>query len=111
MSRRLDIAAVEAALKRAANKVINGTLEERSGRFQHVQPSGISSIRYNHKARELDITFTGARTNRYYNVSLENYLDFLEAGSKDAFFNDSIKNKFASADVEARSEAEGAANA
>ena len=31
--RLLDIEKVEAALKRAADRAVNGTLEERSGRF------------------------------------------------------------------------------
>ena len=33
MSRGLDIAKAEAALKRAAHKAVHGTREERSGRF------------------------------------------------------------------------------
>ncbi len=33
MNQRLDLAKVEAALKRAAHKALHGTREERSGRF------------------------------------------------------------------------------
>lgn len=38
MTRKLDIAKVEAALKRAAEKAIHGSLEARAGRF-HSTPA------------------------------------------------------------------------
>jgi hypothetical protein len=94
MNRKLDIENVDAAQKRAANKAIYGTREERSGRFQSVQPSTMRFIEYNHDALELEITFSSGKTYRYLNVPLEVYVALLEAGSKDEFLNDSIKDEF-----------------
>jgi len=94
MSRRLDIEDVDAALQRAANKAVGGTPEERSGRFQRVQSSTVRSIRYDHDARALDVTFTSGRTYRYLNVPLEVYVAFIDAESKGKFFNDNIENAF-----------------
>jgi KTSC domain len=99
MSRRLDIESVDAALKRAANKAIHGTREERSGRFQRVQSSTMTFLRYHDKTRELDITFTSGKTYRYQNVPLELYIDLLKAGSKGEFFNDNIKDEFVCSEV------------
>ena len=39
MTEKLDIAKMEAALKRAADKAVHGTREERSGRFLAKQQS------------------------------------------------------------------------
>jgi hypothetical protein len=97
MSRRLDIEEVDAALRRAANKAVGGTREERSGLFQRVQSSTLKSIRYGRDARALDITFMSGKTYRYLNVPLEVYVDFIAAGSKDEYFNRNIKNAFAQA--------------
>jgi KTSC domain len=96
MNRKLDIENVDAALKRAANKAIYGTREERSGRFQ---PSTMRFIEYNHDALELEITFSSGKTYRYLNVPLEVYVALLDAGSKNEFFNDSIKDEFAHEEV------------
>jgi KTSC domain-containing protein len=94
MSGKLDIESVAAALKRAANKAIHGTREERSGRFQRVQSSTMTFVRYHDDTRELDITFMSGETYRYLNVPLEVYVDFLDAESKGEFFNNNIKNTF-----------------
>src|SRR5580704_17345797 len=99
MSRRLDIEDVDAALQRAANKAVGGTREERSGRFQRVQSSTVRSVRYDHDACALDITFVSGKTYRYLDVPLEVYVDFIGAESKGEFFNDSIKNEFNFAEV------------
>jgi hypothetical protein len=99
MNRKLDVENVDAALKRAANKAIYGTREERSGRFQLVQPSTMRFIEYNHDTLELDITFSSGKTYRYLNVPLEVYIALLETESKDEFFNDSIKDEFAHEEV------------
>jgi hypothetical protein len=99
MTRRLDIEKVDAALKRAANRAIHGTREERSGRFQPVQSSMMTSIRYKHDARVLDITFTSGKTYRYLEVPVEIYEGFLDAESKGEFFSDSIKDEFNFAEV------------
>jgi hypothetical protein len=42
MSRGIDFAKVEAALKRAAYKAVHGTREERSGRFVTETKQGVS---------------------------------------------------------------------
>jgi hypothetical protein len=99
MSRRPDIEDIDAALKRAAYKAVYGTREERSGRFQRVQSSMMTSVRYHHDARELDITFTSGKTCRYLNVPPKVYFDLLDAGSKGEFFNDNIKDEFVFAEV------------
>jgi hypothetical protein len=94
MNRRLDIDDVNAALQRAAKKAVGGTREERSGRFQRVQSSIMRSVRYDHDARALEITFISGQTYRYLNVPLEVYVDFIDAESKGEFFNDNIKDTF-----------------
>jgi hypothetical protein len=99
MSRRLDIENIDAALKRAAYKAVHGTREERAGRFKAVRSSMMTSVRYDHGARELDITFTSGKTFRYLNVPLETYVDLLDAESKGDFFNDNIKDEFVYAEV------------
>jgi hypothetical protein len=94
MNRRLDIEDVDAALRRAANKAVGGTREERSGRFQRVQSSTLRSVRYDCDARALDITFMSGQTYRYLNVPSEVYVDFIAAGSKGEYFNRNIKDAF-----------------
>jgi len=97
MRRGLDFEKAEAALKRAADKALHGTREERSGRF--LVSSTITSVEYDDEARELDITFTSGKKYRYFNVPLEIYAELLDAGSKGKFFNDNIKGAFAFAEV------------
>jgi hypothetical protein len=99
VNRKLDIESVDAALKRAADKAIHGRREERSGRFQPVQPSTMRFIRYNDHTLELDITFTSGKVYRYLNVPLEVYVALLEAGSKSEFFDRNIKGEFAHREV------------
>jgi hypothetical protein len=94
MGRILDLEEVEAALKRAAHRAIHGTREERSGRFRRVQSSTMRFIEYNHDALELDITFSSGKIYRYQNVPLKVYVDLLDSGSKDEFFNANIKGEF-----------------
>lgn len=97
MSRTLDIEKVDIALKRAARRAAHGTPEERSGRF--LVSSTITSVEYDDEAHELDVTFTSGKMYRYFNVPLEIYAEFLDAGSKGRFFNDNIKGAFAFAEV------------
>lgn len=94
MSRRLDIANVDAALKRAAYKAVHGTSEDRLGQYQRVQSTAITSIRYNADARELDVAFTNGKTYCYSNVPLQVYLAFVDVASKGRFFNEKIKDRF-----------------
>jgi hypothetical protein len=102
MSRRLDVEDVDAALQRAANKAISGTREERSGRFQRVQSSPVTSVRYDHDARALDITFMSGKAYRYLNVPLEVYVAFIDAESKGQFFDSNIKDTFVHTTVRRR---------
>jgi hypothetical protein len=120
VSRILDIKNVDAALKRAANRAMTGTRHERAGRFLrekkrgaslprsdnentlHLQSSMITSIRYDEDACELDVTFLSGKTYRYLNVPLDVYIDLLDAESKGAFFNDTIKDAFAVAEARSR---------
>jgi hypothetical protein len=97
VSRKLDIQKVDIALKRAARRAAHGTPEERSGRF--LVSSTIKSVEYDDDARELDITFTSGKRYRYFNVPLEIYAEFLDAGSKGKFFNENIKGAFAFSEV------------
>ena len=97
MRRGLDFGKAETAFKRAAEKAMHGTREERSGRF--IVSSTITSAEYDDEARELDITFTSGKTYRYFNVPLEIYAELLDAGSKGKFFNDNIKGAFAFGEV------------
>jgi hypothetical protein len=97
VSRTLDIQKVDIALKRAARRAAHGTPEERSGRF--LVSSTITSVEYDDEARELDIKFTSGKMYRYFNVPLEIYAEFLDAGSKGKFFNDNIKGAFAFVEV------------
>lgn len=99
MNRRLNIKDIDSALKRAANKAVGGTREDRSGRYQPVQSSMMTSVRYDNDARELQITFAGGKTYRYSNVPLEVYVGLLDAGSKGEYFNDNIKDAFAFAEI------------
>ena len=99
MSRRPDIENIDAALKRAAYKAVHGTREERAGHFKPVRSSMLTSVRYDHDTRELDIAFTSGKTYRYLNVPLETYVALLDAESKGEFFNDNIKDEFVYAEV------------
>jgi hypothetical protein len=97
VSRKLDIQKVDIALKRAARRAAHGTREERSGRF--LVSSTIKAVEYDDEARELDITFSSGKAYRYFNVPLEIYVEFLDAGSKSKFFNDNIKGAFTFVEV------------
>jgi KTSC domain len=99
VNRKLDIEDVDAALKRAADKAIHGSREERSGRFKPVQSSTMSFIRYNDDTQELDITFTNGKVYRYLDVPLEVYVALIDAGSKGEFFNENIKGEFACSEL------------
>lgn len=101
MSRRLDIANVDAALARAAHKALHGTREDRLGQYQRVQSTAITSIRYKADACELDVTFTNGKTYCYSNVPLQVYLAFVDVESKGRFFNEKIKDRFLFTEVSA----------
>src|ERR1700685_4847520 len=52
MRRGLDFAKAETALKRAAEKALHGTREERSGRFGTVTNRGVSRYTSNRESRD-----------------------------------------------------------
>jgi hypothetical protein len=99
MSRNLDTKKIDAALKEAAVSAKYGTREDRSGRFLPIKSSVITSIEYDEDTAELDVTFSGGKIYRYFDVPLGIYAEFLDAASKGAFFNDSIKDTFRFAEV------------
>lgn len=62
----------------------------------------MTSIEYDEEAAELDVTFTSGKTYRYFEVSLDIYVAFLDADSKGTFFNAIVKDTFVYAEVTAR---------
>jgi hypothetical protein len=96
MSRGLDLAKAEAALKEAAEKAVHGTREERSGR---VISSALTHIAYDGNIHEMEIRFVTGRTYRYLNVPPEVHEGLQSAPSKGAFFNAEIKDKYKFRDI------------
>jgi hypothetical protein len=68
----------------------------------YVQSSVMTFVDYGEETDELDITFTSGKTYRYFGVPLEIYAELLDAESKGQFFNDTIKDSFAFAEVSRR---------
>lgn len=91
MSRGLDIQKAEAALRRAADKAMHGTREERSGR---VISSALTEVKYNARSRDLDIHLVNGRTYRYFDVPPEVYETLMTAPSKGAYFNAWIRDQY-----------------
>jgi lysyl-tRNA synthetase class 2 len=102
MSRGLDVRKAEAALKRAADKALHGTREERSGR---VISSLLTEIKYNPRSRNLDIRFVTGRIYRYADVPPALYQRLLEARSKGAFFNECIRDRFVTQELSGQASA------
>jgi hypothetical protein len=71
-------------------------------RFLPIESSVMTAIEYDEAAAELDITFTGGKIYRYRNVPVEIYAGLLDADSKGRFFNETIKEAFAFAEVKRR---------
>ncbi|RAI39159.1 hypothetical protein CH341_26425 [Rhodoplanes roseus] len=59
--------------------------------------SAIRSARYDPAARVLEITFVTGRVYAYLHVPETTYRDFLDAESKGRFFNERIRDAFATA--------------
>jgi len=66
-----------------------------------VESSMMTSVEYDEDDRELDITFSGGKTYRYFDVPLDVYADLLDAESKGKFFNENIKDVFEHNEVRA----------
>ena len=94
MTRKTNIKDVRTALKEAAVTATFGAREDRAGRFLPRQSSVIRDIHYDEDEATLDIAFTSGTTYRYQHVPVEVYVDFIEAVSRGAFFNDRIKGAF-----------------
>jgi hypothetical protein len=97
VSRKLDIAKVDIALRRAARRAAYAPPEERAGRF--LVSSAIRSVEYDEQTCELDVTFVSGRTYRYSDVPLDVYANFLDAASKGQFFNEHIKDEFSFSEI------------
>ena len=52
------------------------------------------NVDYEEGLQELDITFIGGKTYRYFEVPLDTYAGLLDAESKGEFFNEHIKDQF-----------------
>jgi hypothetical protein len=65
----------------------------------HVDSEAITDVEYEEETRELDVTFTGGRIYRYFDVPPETHADFMNAESMGAFLNQRIKPVFSFAEV------------
>ena len=92
MSRGIDLGKVDAALKRAAQRALHGTPDERAGRLVS---SALTDARYDPQSRDLDVGFVSGRRYRYSNVPPRIYEGLVSANSKGIFFNAHIRDKYA----------------
>jgi hypothetical protein len=104
MNRIVDVRKAQAALDKAAIR------ENRTGRFTlkanmpYVESSMMRHVDYDEGTNELDITFEGGKTYRYFKVPHQIYDGLLKAESKGEFFNEHIKNLFGYNQVVSRSD-------
>jgi len=68
----------------------------------NVRSSMMTRVDYDDSAMELDITFTGGKTYRYFEVPAETCYDLLDAESQGEFFNEHIRDKFRYSEVASR---------
>lgn len=59
-----------------------------------VESSTLASVSYSPDRRWLELRFRNGRVYRYFEVPLQCYRALLEADSKGAYFNRSIRNRF-----------------
>ena len=64
-----------------------------------VKSAMMTVVGYDDSTYELDITFVGGKTYRYFEVPPETYDGRLEAESKGEFFNENIKGLFRYSEV------------
>jgi hypothetical protein len=94
MGKVINLHEAQAALDRAAAG------NNRAGRFAlkanmpNVKSSMMTRVEYDDDRSELDITFIGGKTYRYFDVPPDVYDGLWDAGSKGEFFNDCIKDKY-----------------
>ncbi len=102
MGKVIDFRKARSALDRAASS------KDRSGRvglkanIPRIRSSMMTRIDYDGDSSELDITFVGGKTYRYFDVPSEIYDNLLDADSKGQFFNEHIKDKFEFREVASR---------
>jgi hypothetical protein len=65
----------------------------------HVVSEAITDVEYDEEARELDVTFTGGKVYRYFDVPPDTHAELMDADSMGAFLNRHIKPVFAFAEV------------
>jgi len=68
----------------------------------HVDSSMMRTVEYDESTCELDITFAGGKTYRYFDVPSEIYAELIDSESKGEFFNENIKGAYDYAEVVAR---------
>jgi KTSC domain len=94
MTRVVDVRKAQEALDRAARS------KNRAGRFTPranmptVDSSMMTSVDYDERNHELDITFISGKTYRYFEIPADIYAGLLDADSKGEFFNEHIKDQF-----------------
>jgi KTSC domain len=102
MSKMIDVDKVQEALNRAA------VTEDRAGRFRlearmpRVNSSMMTEVGYDDGRAELDITFVGGKTYRYFEVPPGVYDGLLDSESKGEFFNENIKDAYRYSEVVGR---------
>jgi hypothetical protein len=102
MSKIIDLDEVQEALNRAA------ATKDRAGRFRlearmpRVSSSMMTRLNYDDSTSELDITFIGGKTYRYFEVPPEIYEGLMDSESKGEYFNQNIKDTFAYSEVASR---------
>jgi hypothetical protein len=79
-----------------------GPADVRAGRMLPVESSLMTGVKYDEKARELDIRFTSGKTYRYFDVPADVYIRLLGADSKGEFFNEEIRGAYEYAEIRGR---------
>jgi hypothetical protein len=86
----------------AARNAQRGGAGGRAGRMLPVESSLMTGVKYDEKARELDIRFTSGKTYRYFDVPADVYIRLLGADSKGEFFNEEIRGAYEYVEVRGR---------
>lgn len=94
MGKIIDIRNARAAPGRAASGKTGAGRSGSKANLPRVKSSMMTAIDYDDDRRELDITFVGGKTYRYFEVPSDIYDGLLDAESKGAFFNEHIKDRF-----------------
>lgn len=68
--------------------------------FYLVESTSIAAIGYDPNARFLEVRFHSGSLYRYEHVSIATWLEFSAAPSKGRYFNEAVRNEFASVRLE-----------